>query len=131
MVCHWPGLYFNGEHVGFNILKEVKKRLDQKYNHLVWMKLSEIARYWAARELTAITPQKTGIGLMAPFSAPGFTLKMNSRISNPRLRNNGKEPITLARVNDQREIRSGTWFPDKTGTILCFDLEKGTSELLV
>ena len=52
MVCHWPGIYFNGEHVGFNILKEIKKRLDQKYDHLIWMKLSEIARYWAARELT-------------------------------------------------------------------------------
>jgi len=131
MVCHWPGLYFNGEHVGFNILKEVKNRLDQKYNHLVWMKLSEIARYWAAKELTAITPQKNGIGLKAPFSAPGFTLKMNSRISNPILRINGKEPVTLSRVKDQGEVRSGTWFQDKTGTILCFDLEKGTSELIV
>ena len=47
MVCHWPGVYFNGERIGFNILKEVKTRLDQKYDNLVWMKLSEIASYWA------------------------------------------------------------------------------------
>ncbi|HZK61179.1 MAG TPA: hypothetical protein VFC41_03830, partial [Anaerovoracaceae bacterium] len=44
MVCHWPGIYFNGDRIGFNILKKVKSRLDQKYDNLVWMKLSEISR---------------------------------------------------------------------------------------
>ncbi len=72
MVCHWPGIYFNGEHVGFNILKEVKKRLDQKYDHLIWMKLSEIARYWAAKELTTIIPEADKLTLKAPFSTPGL-----------------------------------------------------------
>ena len=28
LVCHWPGIYFNGEEVGFNIFKEVVARLD-------------------------------------------------------------------------------------------------------
>jgi len=129
MVCHWPGIYFNGEHKGFNILKEVKKRLDQKYDHLVWMKLSEIARYWAARELTTINPAATGISLQAPFSTPGFTLKLNTSVSNPRLRINGKEPQILARVKDQKELKSGTWFTDKKDTILCFDLQKGASKV--
>ena len=35
MVCHWPGIYFNGDRIGFNILKEVVKRLNQKYDHLI------------------------------------------------------------------------------------------------
>ena len=130
MVCHWPGIYFNGEHVGFNILKEVKKRLDRKYNNLIWMKLSEIARYWAARELTTITPGNAGIAFKAPFSAPGFTLKLNSRIRNPQLRIDGKEPKTLTMVKDQKEIKSGTWYSDKTGSVLCFDLVKGGSSLV-
>ena len=130
MVCHWPGIYFNGEHIGFNILKEVKKRLDQKYSHLIWMKLSEIARYWAARELTTIANNTGKIELKAPFSARGFTLKLNSRVRNPQLRINGKEPKILTRVIDQKDIKSDTWFSDKTGTIICFDLVKGDSELV-
>jgi hypothetical protein len=130
MVCHWPGIYFNGEQAGFNILKEVKKRLDDKYDHLIWMKLSEIARYWAARELTTIIPLETGIVLKAPFGAPGFTLKMNSRIRNPQLKIEGKEPIILIRVEDQKEIKSGTWYSDKNGSILCIDLVKGESKVV-
>jgi hypothetical protein len=129
MVCHWPGIYFNGEHVGFNILKEVKKRLDQKYTHLIWMKLSEISRYWAARELTTITPGKTGIAFKAPFSAQGFTLKVNTRFKNPVLKTTGKEPLPLIRVKEEKDIKSGTWYQDKKGAILCFDLIRGENEL--
>ncbi len=129
MVCHWPGIYFNGEHIGFNILKEVKKRLDQKYNNLIWMKLSEIARYWAARELTTITPGSGIIRLQAPFAAPGFTLKLNSRVKRALLKTEGKESKSLLQIRDPKDLKSGTWVSDKTGTIICFDLEKGSSEL--
>jgi hypothetical protein len=130
MVCHWPGLYFNGDHIGFNILKEVKKRLDQKYDNLIWMKLSEIARYWAARELTTVTTDASGIVLKAPFSTPGFTLQINAPVRNPKLKINNNEPKILARVKDQKDIKSSTWLPDKKSTIFCFDLEKGTNELI-
>lgn len=129
MVCHWPGLYFNGEQTGFNILKEVKKRLDQKYDHLIWMKLSEIARYWAAKELTTVIPGSGGIVLKAPFSAPGFTVRINSRTERPQLITAGKESKFPARVKDQKDLKSGTWFSDRSGTIICFDLEKGSMEL--
>lgn len=87
MVCHWPGIYFNGEKLGFNILKEIKQRLDQKYNHLIWMKLSEISRYWAAKELTTITVDDKMIILNAPFAAPDFTLKINSSVKNTMVKN--------------------------------------------
>jgi hypothetical protein len=130
MVCHWPGIYFNGEHVGFNILKEVKKRLDQKYDRLVWMKLSEISRYWAAKELTTIIPKADGIAIKAPFSAQGFTLQLNMRVTNPVLRIDGKEPIILEKAKSQKEIKSGSWFSDKNSTIFCFDLVKGVSEVV-
>jgi hypothetical protein len=130
MVCHWPGIYFNGEHIGFNILKEVKKRLDQKYKNLIWMKLSEIARYWAAKELTSITPGSGSIGLKAPFAAQGFTIKLNSRVKRARFKSVGKESKSLLQVNDPKDLKAGTWVSDKTGTILCFDLEKGSSELV-
>ena len=131
MVCHWPGIYFNGDHVGFNILKQVKKRLDQKYDHLVWMKLSEIARYWAAKELTIITSSSNGISLKAPFASSGFTMKLNTQLRKPGLKTGGDQISPFTRVNAVNEIKSNTWYSDKTGSILCFDLEKGSSDLIL
>ena len=131
MVCHWPGIYYNGEKVGFNILKKIKARLDQKYNNLIWMKLSEIARYWAARELTTLVPENNGISIRAPFSAKGFTLKLNMRTSEPGIKAAGKDKRPLLRVKDLSFLKSDTWVTDKDGTIVCFDLDKGSSELIL
>jgi len=130
MVCHWPGVYFNGEKTGFNILKEVKSRLDQKYNNLVWMKLSEISRYWAAKELTTIVPEAKTIILKAPFASPGFTVKTNAATRNPQIKTRG-EIKPLVRIKDLKELKTNCWYSDKTGTIMCFDLEKGESEIIL
>jgi len=127
MVCHWPGIYFNGEKTGFNILKTVKNRLDQKYNHLIWMKLSEISRYWAAKELTTITLDSKLIKLKAPFAAPDFTLKMNASVKNPFLKN----AAPLQKVNNIRNLKSGTFFTENRETLICFDLKKGETEILL
>ena len=130
MVCHWPGVYFNGEKVGFNILKEVKSRLDQKYNNLVWMKLSEISRYWAAKQLSTIVPEAKKISLKAPFASSGFTVKTNQLTRNPQIKTRG-ELRPLVRIKDLKELKTDTWFSDKTGTIICFNLEKGESEIIL
>lgn len=131
IVCHWPGIYFNGDRVGFNILKQVKKRLDQKYDHLNWMKLSEIARYWAAKELTTIAVNGNRMTLKAPFSTPGFTIKLNSAVRDPGKKIGEAEIKPFVRVKDLKALRSDTWYYDKTGSVLCFNLEKGLSELVI
>ena len=130
IVCHWPGVYFNGEKVGFNILKEVKKRLDQKYDNLIWMKLSEISRYWAAKELTTISADKNSIIFKAPFSTPGFTIKVNTSVRIPVIRRGGEER-PLVRIKNEKALKEGSWFSDKAGSILCFDLEKGINEVIM
>src|SRR3954447_17361571 len=79
MVGHWPGFYFNGQEVGFTILKEVVRRLHAGFDHLVWMKLGEIARYWAARELTRIERREGGVTFHAPFACPAFTVEVVCR----------------------------------------------------
>jgi hypothetical protein len=129
MVCHWPGVYYNGERTGFNILKEVIRRLNLKYDNLVWMKLNEIARYSAARELTSLTPEGKVISLNAPYSAPAFTVRTDIRAGSIAIKSAGDELEPLARVNNAGSLKSGTWFSDKTGTIICFDLKTGTGEI--
>ena len=112
MACHWPGIYFNGQEVGFNILKEITARLKSAYGEkLIWMKLSEIARYWAAKELTRIEVAGNKIQLHAPFACPAFTLEVPG----------GKQTIT----------HHGTriMVTEAKADMLCFDLPKGLTEI--
>ncbi|AMV21421.1 hypothetical protein VT03_26195 [Planctomyces sp. SH-PL14] len=143
LVCHWPGLYFNGEHYGFHVFQEVVRRLHARYDHLVWMKLSELSRYWAARELTAIAadpPAKeagaekgaaAGWRFRAPFSCPAFTVRLPGETrKNPVVAFRG-EKTTLRRVDRAWDLTGGAWRPVEGGLELCFDLSKGESSVSI
>ena len=127
LVCHWPGIYFNGERVGFNIFKEVVKRLHGHYDHLLWMKNSEIARYWAAKELTRIDREESGLTFKAPYACPAFTVKVDARAAGDvRVMVNDK-PQSLTEVPKPLDLKPGTCVKDKDGLTVCFDLPKGKS----
>jgi hypothetical protein len=138
LVCHWPGIYFNGQEIGFKIFQDVVRRLHDAYTNLIWMKLSEIARYWAARELTRIERPRSGeVALWAPFACPYFTLKITigeGGVSSPpvaiRLAAPGKEQA-LARVAHPGQLLSGTFHVEPRSLRACFDLPKGPSRLVL
>lgn len=127
MVCHWPGIYYNGEKLGFNILKEVVNRLHQKYDNLIWMKLAEISRYWAAKELTSIQINENTIQLKAPFATPDFTLKIEVDTDKPVIKND----IAFRRVDKLTDLKSNTFYSNKKSTVLCFDLKRGETEIII
>jgi hypothetical protein len=129
MTCHWTGIYFNGEEEGFKTFQEVVRRLKARFDNLLWMTLSEISRYWAAKELTRI--EKTGNTLVfrAPFGTPRFTVQVTARAEAvPQLSSDGK-PLGLKEVASQRDFKPGTWWRGSNGLVVCFDLPKGRSEL--
>ncbi len=82
LVSHWPGMYFNGEETGFQVLQEVKRRLDAydpDGSRTRWMKFSEIGHYWMARELSTIaviSSTSTGcrVQIDTRFPTADFTL---------------------------------------------------------
>lgn len=132
LVCHWPGIYFNGQKIGFQIFQEVVKRLHAAHDHLAWMKLSEIARYWAAKELTKIEAvEGGGYALRAPFAAQGFTLEINTRqplAAPPRFETpTGVQP--LREVSGRLKLESGTWCRERDMLLLCVDLPRGVSRV--
>jgi hypothetical protein len=130
LVCHWPGIYFNGEKVGFRIFQEVVERLHRRYDNLVWMKLSEIARYWAAKELTQIDQEADGsVRLQAPFATPRFTLEVDAPVvSSVSLTAAGKQ-TPLREVSNPLKLVSGTWHRRGQSVLACFDLPRGESTL--
>ena len=129
MVCHWPGIYYNGEELGFTIFKEAVKRVHRGYDNIIWMKLSEIARYWAAKELTGIAEDDTAIRFQAPFATKLFTVEIASRKKTvPHLSIEGKK-VRIKEVSDELSLESGSWFRVDRGIIVCFDLPKGESQI--
>ena len=134
LVCHWTGIYFNGEEVGFKVFQEVVRRLNAKYDHLRWMKLSEIARYWAAKECTRITRENGSITLSAPFATSDFTLEIRptagEELKAPR-RVQGTEQEQWTEVSDPLRLTSGTWRRNSDSLTVCFDLPKGETVLRV
>ena len=131
LVCHWPGIYFNGQEVGFNIFKKVVGRLHDRYDHLIWMKLSDIARYWAARELTRVGIEQRRITFHAPFAAPRFTVRVKGPVSRPPEVAPRGPVERLEKVGRLLWLRSGTWFEDDEGMVVCFDLPKGPSAVTI
>ena len=129
MLCHWTGIYFHGEEVGFKIFQEVVRRLHAKYDHLIWMKLREISRYWAAKELTSIESEAGALTMKAPFACPGFTLRVAGPAGGPPVLNHGARQKRLKQVANPKALEAATWTKDSRGVIACFDLPKGKSTL--
>jgi hypothetical protein len=131
MYCHWPGVYGNGRETGFRIFQQAVGRLHAAHDNLVWMKLSEIARYWAARELTRISSSAGSISFRAPFACPRFTFRTAANpAASPRFAVRNR-PVPLTEVKRPLDLKSGTWTRSGKDLIACLDLPKGDSELLL
>ncbi len=100
------------------------------------MKNSEIARYWAARELTTIeaAPRPDAvlsIELTAPFACPAFTLEVEKRFEAPPRYRPPDRSIALREVPNERALASNTWLrsADESRLTICIDLVKGASRI--
>jgi hypothetical protein len=129
LVCHWPGIYSNGRETGFQIFQQAVLRLRAGYDNLIWMKLSEIARYWAARELTRIDRDANALTFHAPFACPQFTVALSGPTARaPRLAFRNQK-VPLQEVSQPLNLKSGAWTRQPAGLIACLDLPKGVSRL--
>jgi hypothetical protein len=136
MLCHWAGLYSNGSEAGFDAFKKVAIALDARFrNRTQWMKLSEIARYWAARELTHIERAGGEITLAAPFACPDFTMRVTpvaGPARPPTVVHDGK-PVALEEAADVAALKAGTWLRTDAADalLLCFDLPQGRCTVIL
>jgi hypothetical protein len=133
MLSHWTGIYWNGQELGFKVLQEVVRRLHARFDNLVWMKLSEIARYSAARALTRIGSAGGRVELSAPFACPAFTFKVPppSAGAAPLFRAAGIDRPPFRRVQRPLDLSAGTWCDTGDGRVICLDLPRGRSEVVL
>ncbi|MCY2992858.1 MAG: hypothetical protein NTY19_34000 [Planctomycetota bacterium] len=130
MLCHWPGLYNQGTRAGFQEVQRVITALEQRYrDRTLWMKSSELARYWTAKELTRIEHSGNSAKFFAPFACPLFTVRMAVTGAGVPQLTHGDQPLPLREVREARDLQSGTWLREPNGVVVCFDLPKGAVSL--
>jgi hypothetical protein len=131
MLCHWPGMYTHGTKAGFAALQQVVLALEEHLaERTIWMKLSEIARYWASRQLTRVTTSAEQIVLQAPFACPLFTIRVPTQSERtPQVKLLDRQ-LDLRAVGNLGALAGGTCLPESDrSTILCFDLPKGETRI--
>lgn len=129
MVCHWTGIHWDGQEKGFKVFQEVVRRLHARFDNLLWMKLSELSRYWAAKELTHVERGGNTLSFNAPFACPDFTVAVTGAVQKlPTLRF-GNETRELAKVSGPTQLRANSWCEEAGRVQCCFDLGKGASTL--
>lgn len=131
LVSHWPGMYFNGEEVGFQVLQEVKRRLDRfdpDGSRTCWMKFSEIGHYWMARGLSDISvtasDQGSTVQIETHFPTADFTLAVDQPLQ--RVQVNG---VDLRPVYSQAALAQDTFWVDGARTVFAFALADGTTAI--
>jgi hypothetical protein len=129
LLSHWTGIWWNGQERGFKIMQEVARRVAQRQDEVAWMKTADIARYWAAKELTRITTTDGRVQFEAPFATPAFTVRV-PRNESSRFELVADHRQALREVPQRSELTGGTWTRDAESALLCFDLPKGRSEVL-
>jgi hypothetical protein len=92
------------------------------------MKLSEVSRYWAAKELTRIERQGDRIALHAPFACPDFTMRFKAEKGAPEFRAAGS-PVPLKEVSKPLQLQPGTWLRESEVMTVCVVLPRGPSTL--
>lgn len=130
MLCHWPGMYNNGTKVGFHAFQSIVKTIASVYgDQCVWMKLSEIGRYWTAKELTKITRVGDHLEFEAPFACQNFTLSIKNQTHRGVLFRHGAAEHAISPVANRAVLKSN-FLVDRDGDLLiCLDLPKGESQL--
>ena len=132
LLGHWPGFYFNGEKFGFDVLKEVKRRLDD-YDpgrvKTIWMKTSQIGHYWMARQLSDIEIECENevcrLRVTTTFPTANFTLEL-SGCEARRIQLNG---IDLRQVHSRQGFQRDTFLVEGKRTFVAFDLSIGEATI--
>lgn len=132
MVCHWTGIYFNGEERGFKIMQELERRLTERFPRARWMKLAEIARYWAAKTLTQIEKvSESQYRLSAPFASPDFCLEIpGGKLSKIRVESSNVS-VNLREVSSRNSLAAGCFWKSDKFVVVCFDLNKGGTTISI
>lgn len=139
-VCHWQSIYSDGSRAGLLALDQAFARLTRHAgSRLLWLTMSEIARYQAATAACDVTIHQTedgvDIDLDAAIPCPDFTLSLlcDDRTwvcSDVVRRIEAEDARTFTRASDAAALLAPmSWRQTGAGVALCVPLWRGRQRL--
>jgi len=122
---HWWRM-MKDDRLGFDILRELAGRLFQIFgDNAQWMKISEIARYFATQNSFEVNIESTKnnqfLSFKSPFTCPDFTISFTAgEHADDFVITGGKQ--TLQKLRKGEPLRENSWFFRDKRLYLCFDL---------
>ncbi|MDM4016693.1 hypothetical protein [Roseiconus lacunae] len=132
MLCHWPGMYCNGSKTGFKAFQRVVRSLKARYeDQTLWMKCSEIGRYYAVKALVRVSRvNETTIEIDSPLACDDFTLKLSTKGNIvPSNVKSEHGQVDLKNVKNPPQLSAGTYVRNGDESHVCFQLASGKSRL--
>ena len=130
MLCHWPGIYSNGTLDGFHAFQRVVRAIASRFaDETQWMKVSEMARYWAVKQTANVNVTGNQILVDSKFACPQFTIEFTSNNHRPEKLTHAATVHALERVDRKKDLKANTYWTSNQRTILCIDLSAGVSQI--
>jgi len=124
ILSHWQSLYSNGSEAGIAILGRVFSRIRKLLGtRVVWMKCSEMARYYAAAQSARARAVPRAIRITSLFACPEFTISVPAPRRLTAVTVDGSR---LRRLGSPARLTSGTWALTAGRAYLCFDLAESS-----
>lgn len=128
VLTHWQSLYSNGTEAGLTVLGRVLRRTRKILGpRIIWLKCSEMARYFAAAKTARARLTTDGILIRSPFACPRFTVSVPVARRPARVSANGHRLRPVASLTG---LRDWTWAWHAGRAYVCFDLLEESRILL-
>ena len=131
MLCHWPGMYCNGSKQGYHDFQQVVLALANRFgDQTIWMKLSDIGRYEAARQLVSLTRKSpTLIEVNSPLDCANFTIELPYQLTGQVLLKKDGVRTLLPKVAARKSLAASSYYVGAAKSLISFNLRQGTSEI--
>ncbi len=98
------------------------------------MKVSEIGRYYAVKQLIKIETSSSGVVIQSPFQCPDLTLRISGaqkiqKVLVATSATDKSKSIPLKEVNNKSSIDSHTLWRDGEDIVVCTDVRAGKTQL--
>ncbi|RLE87318.1 MAG: hypothetical protein DRJ49_06620 [Thermoprotei archaeon] len=125
---HWWNTHGEDDKVGFNALRETILRINKVLgDNVVWMKCSEIARYFATSKVfklskSEVSQSSVKLIFRTPFNCRDFTISFMINGAVKRVKVNG-HPL---KRGVGRTLEPNSWITIDERTYVCFNLTDGS-----
>ncbi|HHK41914.1 MAG TPA: hypothetical protein ENJ50_05795 [Planctomycetaceae bacterium] len=132
MLCHWPGLFSQGTRKGFHAFQRVIQSLESRFaGEIHWMKLSEIGRYYAAKEMADVRYESRTVHVETPVEAPNCTFLITGQPPFDPVVITGSMQQRLRQVSRRADLVEGSHFVEGETCWVCFRLGKGRTRIVI